>query len=460
MKIFIGSSTKKKSTAKGIADALEEAGFQVLRWWDEVVFRRNDYTMPRLIEISKICDAAVMVFGADDKIYVERKERSLVEMTAPRDNVVLEYGLFAGQTGIDRTLIVADPNIKIPSDLSGITIPRSRTFKEEIVNRMKDVLGTPQRQSPNITFHTERSIVELLGQGGDPNWVSRGLYLGSEGANLWKDVEKDPRYTGTREFAQVKKVIKEIIDDNKLPRFDCIVSFGPGVATLDKGVVPYLRGESILSYIPIDINPHLAFAAAIAVDKVSSNIQIPFCIVGDFEEGMNGITKLLHSHTSPGRAFLMLGGTFGNLEVLEDNFLQGLKACMQEGDIAIIDVFTAIPGYSMDTDPLLPFSKQPESVKRYLSNAIAKKRGIALEKVVIAIDDYIEGSAGAPIQIAGSQGFAVSCKKTRRPIVYVRRYDFEEFAKHLSSLTFNIIDKREILPDSGNVGRAIYVFKR
>ena len=460
MKIFIGSSTKKKSTAQGLAEALEAAGFQVLRWWDPIVFRRNDYTMPRLIEISKLCDAAVMVFGADDKVYVEKKKGSVTEMIAPRDNVVLEYGLFAGQTGIDRTLIVADPDIKIPSDLTGITIPRRGAFRQEVANRLRQVLGTPGQQSPNITFHTERRIVELLGSGGADNWVSRGLYLGSEGAKLWKAVESDPHYTGSREFTQVKAVIRKIIQDHKLPRFDCIVSFGPGVATLDKGVVPYLRGESILSYIPVDINPHLACAAATAVDQVSTNIQIPFCIIGDFEEGMDGITKLLHSHTSPGRAFLMLGGTFGNLEISEDFFLQGLRACMQEGDIAVVDLFTACAGYSTNADPLLPLSSQPHSVQRYLGNAVARRIGRTLDQVVNTIDDYLEGSAAAPISIDGTQGFEVACRVTKRPIVYVRRYDFEKFAKHLQRLSFQIIAKQEIAPTSGCVGRGVYVFKR
>ena len=460
MKVFIGSSSKKKNTAQGLAKALEDAGFQVLRWWDPMVFRRNDYTMPRLIEVSKLCDAAVMLFGADDKVFVEKNE-SATEMIAPRDNVVLEYALFAGQTGIDRTLIVADPNVKIPSDLKGITIPRQGAFRKDVVNRLKEVLGTPGGQSPNITFHTERRIVELLGAGGADSWVSRGLYIGSEGANLWKAVESDPRYTGSREFTQVKNVIIKMIGDNELPKFDCIVSFGPGVATLDKGVVPYLRGGSILSYIPIDINPHLACAAATAVDQVSTNIQIPFCIIGDFEDGMDGITKQLHSHTSAGRAFLMLGGTFGNLEISEDYFLQGLKSCMQEGDIAIIDLFTATKSYSTDNDPLLPLSNQSASVKEYLGNAVAKRMSLPLKDVVVSIDDYLEGSSSeaAPISIEGTQGFQVACKNTRRPIIYVRRYDFEKFANHLSSLGFEIIAKKEIAPTSGCVGRGVYVFK-
>lgn len=63
-------------------------------------------------------DFAVLVLSPDDLV----NSRD-IETFGPRDNVIFELGLFMGRLGRSRTFILhqADPKLKIPSDLAGVT---------------------------------------------------------------------------------------------------------------------------------------------------------------------------------------------------------------------------------------------------------------------------------------------------------------------------------------------------
>ena len=463
MKVFIGSSGRKKVTADKIATHLETVGFTVLRWWDEKVFRPGDYTMARLIEVSKLCDAAVMIFGADDHISWKKGVATKFTMKAPRDNVVLEYGLFAGQVGMDRTLIVADKKIKVPTDLEGITIPQKGDFLKSISDKLKKALGQPSYYTNNITIHTTKTFLRSLRkQESHPSWISRALYLGSLGADLWESVESDHDYLNSRGFDETKRSLVQLIKSSVTKNFDCVFSFGPGVATIDREIIYHIRGENTLSYIPIDINPYLAFRAAENVDQSSSEVGSPFCIIGDFEDGMDDIGKVVHSYTSPGRVFLMLGGTFGNLEKTEDGFLNGLHGCMEDDDIAILDVFTALPNYSFNNDPLIPLSKQPKAVRRYLSGPFATKYGESdIDKFAADIDQYLEVVKHGRSSIDGTVTLSIIEKSKKTPFIYIRRYEYSSFSSHIENLGFEIMAKKQLGRSNVNpVGRGLFIIRR
>jgi predicted nucleotide-binding protein len=59
-----------------------------------------------------------MVATADD--VVTSRHHSF---DSPRDNVLYEFGLFAGGLGRNKVFYVVEQGIKIPGDLSGITLP-------------------------------------------------------------------------------------------------------------------------------------------------------------------------------------------------------------------------------------------------------------------------------------------------------------------------------------------------
>ena len=116
MKIFIGSSKEQIPQMRNIAVQLEQLKHEVVRWNKPGLFTVGEYTFESLVEISKQVDGAVFIWGEDDDIWYRGEFTS-----QPRDNVFLEYGLFAGQLGKEKVIIAKSGNPKISSDLQGIT---------------------------------------------------------------------------------------------------------------------------------------------------------------------------------------------------------------------------------------------------------------------------------------------------------------------------------------------------
>ncbi len=462
MKIFVGSSTKKKNIAKKIADALSAEGFQVLCWWDHAVFKGGDVTIDRLIEMSDVCDGAVFIFGADDKIlYTGRGGRK--ELAAPRDNVVLEYGIFVGKRGRKKTLFVTQPQVKIPTDLSGVTYIGERGYIQKIVRGLKDALGSvPTSQIANrVTIHLSRSLINRVKTGIPSGWYSRALYIGSRGANAWAAVEDDQAYSGNQDFAMVRGLIEKLAKTHNITNFDCIVSFGPGLGHLDRAVLPTLRGTQMVQYIPVDINDYLAVHAAEEVDRASQKTHIPFCIVADFEDEMSIVADIIKEHTSPGRVFMMLGGTFGNLEQGEAAFLHGLYDCMQTEDVAILDVFTAAGGYQISSDPYCDIKALPDSVKRFLAGGVERRCGHPISDVMNSIASHIEFRVGhVTSHILKTASFEFCCKPDMHPLIYVRRYDFKAFKEHLTHHGFSVIAAESVGDPGKLVHRSVYFLKK
>jgi hypothetical protein len=115
MKVFLASSRESIATMRKVALWVEKAGHTPIEWDSPEAFIAGEYTFARIIEVSRNVDAAIFVFGKDDKTWYRT---SVIHQ--PRDNVLVEYGLFAGAIGPDRVLICQHSQIKIPTDLEGI----------------------------------------------------------------------------------------------------------------------------------------------------------------------------------------------------------------------------------------------------------------------------------------------------------------------------------------------------
>lgn len=115
--LFIGCSVESLKIAEAIHLALEHAHIEV-KIWDGGVFQPSDYTIEDLEKELGKADFGAFILGPDDKT----TSRSST-FNAPRDNVILELGMFMGKIGRNRTfyLYPRESNIKIPSDLLGIT---------------------------------------------------------------------------------------------------------------------------------------------------------------------------------------------------------------------------------------------------------------------------------------------------------------------------------------------------
>lgn len=115
--MFLGSSVEGLDLAKAIESAFKRSNVLIKAWYNDGVFGASEYTMDDLMKQVRECDFAAFVFGPDDKIE-SRDEK----YAAPRDNVVLELGLFMGKLGRERVFMVkeAKKSLKIPSDLTGL----------------------------------------------------------------------------------------------------------------------------------------------------------------------------------------------------------------------------------------------------------------------------------------------------------------------------------------------------
>jgi len=99
-----------------IAAWIESKNHTPKQWDDTGFFPAGGFTFNRLIEITKLVQAAVFVFGEDDEQWYRE---DTVQVT--RDNVLIEYGLFTGALGLKRAIICRNGEPKQPSDLLGIT---------------------------------------------------------------------------------------------------------------------------------------------------------------------------------------------------------------------------------------------------------------------------------------------------------------------------------------------------
>jgi len=114
--IFIGSSAEGLKYVEQISVYLETVG-DVVKWTTS--FTQNRSALDSLIRKTKLSEFAILVATCDD-LTLKRDEIK----ASPRDNIVFEFGLFTGATGIDRAFLLVEEGAELPSDLEGIVIAR------------------------------------------------------------------------------------------------------------------------------------------------------------------------------------------------------------------------------------------------------------------------------------------------------------------------------------------------
>lgn len=113
-KLFIGSSIEGKQIAEDLEQSLGSAVHPVR--WDEDVFDPGSFTLDALLGKAAEVDFAILVATPDDTT----TKRGTANPAA-RDNIILEFGMFVGALGRDRSFILAAGEIGLPSDLLGLT---------------------------------------------------------------------------------------------------------------------------------------------------------------------------------------------------------------------------------------------------------------------------------------------------------------------------------------------------
>lgn len=116
-RVFVGSSRESMDVANSIQTALAPHPF-VVTVWTNGVFGPSDFTLEALERVAQESDFAILVLGPDDRV-ISRRRAGL----APRDNVILELGLFVGALSRRRVFLVLPHGVdlKIPTDLLGVT---------------------------------------------------------------------------------------------------------------------------------------------------------------------------------------------------------------------------------------------------------------------------------------------------------------------------------------------------
>jgi|ERR1700733_12894058 len=115
LKAFLASSTQSKPLMDRIAAWLESWGLKATPWDSPGVFQPGDYILARLLDLSEEVDAAIVIFGDEDKEWYYKDAQP-----QPRDNVLIEYGIFASRLGRQRTVICRRGSPKHASDLGGL----------------------------------------------------------------------------------------------------------------------------------------------------------------------------------------------------------------------------------------------------------------------------------------------------------------------------------------------------
>lgn len=116
--IFIGSSKSVLSKVGEIARYIDDLGGVAKPWNTKGLFVAGQYTFDTLIKVARKMDGAIFMFNGEDETWYNETLKSEKEV---RDNVLLEYGVFAGILGRDKVAFICENNPKIASDLSGIT---------------------------------------------------------------------------------------------------------------------------------------------------------------------------------------------------------------------------------------------------------------------------------------------------------------------------------------------------
>lgn len=121
-RVFIGSSRESIVIAEEIQSNLETSRIPELEpiCWP-TIFQLGSYTLESLLNTLKNSTFGIFVLSPDD--YIEIRNESF---RIPRDNVILEMGMFIAGVGRENTFFVYPQNtnefsFRLPTDLDGVT---------------------------------------------------------------------------------------------------------------------------------------------------------------------------------------------------------------------------------------------------------------------------------------------------------------------------------------------------
>jgi len=114
-RVIIFSSSEGLDLAKAIQRNINGAEF-ICKLWSNNFFELSSTTLENLENLNEKFDFALILITPDDYSVVRGKK-----YVVPRDNVIFELGICIGSMGVKKTFIINPKDIKLPSDLFGLT---------------------------------------------------------------------------------------------------------------------------------------------------------------------------------------------------------------------------------------------------------------------------------------------------------------------------------------------------
>lgn len=162
-KIFIGSSSEELDLANAAKAILEfEKEFEVTVWneqmWDRAVFKLNNNYLNDLIRATLQFDFGILIGTKDDKVEVRGEE-----YLQPRDNILFELGLFIGRLGLNNCAFLIDQDIKVLSDIKGVSLARFERGKMDTftsaINQVKSLFKS--QMDAGINFFPSSTLAAV-----------------------------------------------------------------------------------------------------------------------------------------------------------------------------------------------------------------------------------------------------------------------------------------------------------
>lgn len=116
-RLFVGSDAESLEVARAIQTELDHDAEVTV--WTQDIFRLTESTIGSLLSHLNNAEFGVFVFSPTDVVEIRG-----ARLSAIRDNVLFELGLFMGRLGREKTFFVlprSASNIRLPTDLLGIT---------------------------------------------------------------------------------------------------------------------------------------------------------------------------------------------------------------------------------------------------------------------------------------------------------------------------------------------------
>jgi histidine-specific SAM-dependent methyltransferase len=289
-------------------------------------------------------------------------------------------------------------------------------------------------------------------------WGSRLLYTGSDGADNWAGVVEEPGYaladSDAFNLGRHRSRALESFGDHPP---GSIVSLGPGDGKSD---IPLIRSISTTTppvFIPVDISLGLLTRCVL---NLKSCANIPVAALCDFEADFELIRTATSRFATPPILWGMLGGTIGNLDGGERDFLRQIREVMNDEDALLLDIPIRGPTWTAEMEPRLSWDSYTACFRRFLAGGLARLRADNTTELQGAIEHELQLSLFSPDDGLNKKTVRITDTRTSRTLLEFRRYDWHRFCEWTESIGFRCSFDAYSLDQAERFGMGVALLQR